>query len=54
MPSYEYKCLDCGHQFLTVLTVSEHDKEKPPCPECGSKRVEQLFGSFFAKTSRKS
>lgn len=54
MPTYEYRCKDCGHHFVEVLTVSEHDKYKPQCPKCKSEKVEQMISSFFAKTSRKA
>jgi putative FmdB family regulatory protein len=54
MPVYDYVCLDCHKPFETVLTLSEHDKESPKCPHCGSKNVEQEAAAFFAVTSRKS
>jgi putative FmdB family regulatory protein len=54
MPSYEYRCQDCGHEFIEVLRVSEHDKQKPRCPKCKSEKIEQKLSAFFAKTSRKA
>jgi putative FmdB family regulatory protein len=54
VPVYDYVCLDCHKSFETVLTLSEHDKETPKCPHCGSKNVEQEVAAFFAVTSRKS
>jgi len=54
MPVYDYICLDCHKPFETVLTLTEHDKEGPKCPHCGSKNVEQEAAAFFAVTSRKS
>jgi putative FmdB family regulatory protein len=54
MPVYDYVCLDCHKPFETVLTLNEHDKQKPKCPHCGSKNVEQEAAAFFAVTSRKS
>ncbi|MGO9083767.1 MAG: FmdB family zinc ribbon protein [Candidatus Sulfotelmatobacter sp.] len=54
MPVYDYVCLDCHKPFETVLTLSEHDKDTPKCPHCGSKNVEQEAAAFFAVTSRKS
>jgi putative FmdB family regulatory protein len=33
MPTYEYHCKDCGHEFVEVLRVSEHDKSKPRAPK---------------------
>jgi putative FmdB family regulatory protein len=54
LPVYDYICLDCHKPFETVLTLSEHDKENPKCPHCGSKNVDQEAAAFFAVTSRKS
>ncbi|MDZ7344605.1 MAG: zinc ribbon domain-containing protein [candidate division KSB1 bacterium] len=54
MPTYEYRCKECGYQFTEVLSLGEHDKYKPHCPKCKSTNVEQLFSAFFAKTSKKS
>lgn len=54
MSTYEYKCKDCGHKFEKVLTIEEHGKHKPQCPECKSNDVEHAFSSFFAKTDSKT
>lgn len=54
MPMYEFKCLDCGREFLQSLSVTDRESGAASCPGCKSKRVEQLFTSVQAKTSRKS
>ncbi len=54
MPTYEYKCSDCGQQFEKILSISDHDKSKPQCPECKSKKVEQVISGFFASTDSKT
>lgn len=54
MPMYEYKCLDCGKESILNLSLKDHDSGAVTCPECKSKRMEQLFTSVMAKTSRKS
>ncbi len=54
MPTYEYRCEDCGHEFTTVLRISEHDKVKTQCPKCKSENVQQTLSTVFIKTSRKS
>jgi putative FmdB family regulatory protein len=54
MPNYSYTCEKCGKKFSRVEPVSAHGKRKPACPKCGSKAVQQVFGTFFAKTSKKS
>lgn len=54
MPTYSYHCEKCGKRFTRVEHLSSHGARKPACPKCGSKRVTQVFGTFFAKTSKKS
>ena len=54
MPTYEYECQECKKRFSLILTISEHDKAKPPCPKCKGKKVKQSISTFTSKTSRKS
>lgn len=54
MPTYKYKCEDCGHHFEKALSITEHDVLKPECPKCQGNKVVHAFGDFFAKTSSKS
>ncbi|NUO79406.1 zinc ribbon domain-containing protein [candidate division KSB1 bacterium] len=54
MPTYEYHCLECGHKFTETLQLKEREAQKPQCPKCRSQKVQQIFSSFFAKTSKKS
>ena len=60
MPTYEYACAKCGHQFEVVQSFS--DAPISQCPECQGE-VKKIFsnvgvvfkGSGFYKTdSRKS
>ncbi|MFO7769271.1 MAG: zinc ribbon domain-containing protein [bacterium] len=53
MPTYDYRCRECGKKFTLTITVAEHDKGVK-CPKCNSREVDQLLTSFFAKTRRKS
>jgi putative FmdB family regulatory protein len=54
MPVYEYICSKCQKSFSVTETISQHGSRKAKCPACGSRSVEQVFSSFFAKTSKKS
>lgn len=54
MPTYEYRCVKCGHVFERSEHVAEHEKVHPQCPKCGSAEVEAVLADFFAKTSKKS
>ena len=53
MPTYDYRCKECGHEFELVEHMSEH-QEPHKCPKCGSDKVEAVLTEFYAKTSRKS
>jgi putative FmdB family regulatory protein len=42
MPTYEYQCLECSHEFEAFQTISE-----PPvatCPACGGKVQRKISG----------
>ena len=54
MPLYEYHCEKCQREVSIAMTISQHDKGAAACPQCGSKKLRPLVGTFFAKTSRKS
>ncbi|MBT4482668.1 MAG: zinc ribbon domain-containing protein [Candidatus Latescibacteria bacterium] len=41
MPTYEYKCTECGHEFELFQSMTE--KPAKTCPECCGK-VERLIG----------
>jgi putative FmdB family regulatory protein len=54
MPIYEFRCTKCRKRFSEAMPISAHARRRPACPKCGSKVVEQLLSTFFAKTIRKS
>ena len=39
MPNYDHTCEKCKKDFIIEMKMSEVDKKKVPCPECGSKKV---------------
>jgi putative FmdB family regulatory protein len=42
MPTYEYRCADCGHTFDIVQAFT--DDALTECPECGG-RLKKVFGN---------
>jgi putative FmdB family regulatory protein len=53
MPLYEFFCDRCQKEVSVTQSMSEHAKGAA-CPECGSRDMRPLVGTFFSKTSRKS
>ena len=46
MPTYDYQCQHCGHEFELFQQMSAPTKKK--CPECGKLRLKRLIGSGSA------
>jgi putative FmdB family regulatory protein len=42
MPTYDYKCKECGEVFEIFRHFSGLDKEVR-CPNCGSEKTERVF-----------
>ncbi|MDX1577167.1 MAG: zinc ribbon domain-containing protein [Gemmatimonadota bacterium] len=43
MPTYEYRCRACGHEFERFQKIS--DSPVRTCPSCKKRRVERLISS---------
>ena len=46
MPTYDYECDACGHEFELFQSISAAVKRK--CPECGRPKLRRLFGTGAA------
>jgi putative FmdB family regulatory protein len=46
MPTYDYQCDACEHEFELFQSISEPVKRK--CPECGKLKLRRLFGTGAA------
>jgi putative FmdB family regulatory protein len=46
MPTYDYQCDQCGHEFELFQSISDPVKRK--CPECGKLKLRRLFGTGAA------
>ena len=46
MPTYDYRCEECGHEFELFQQMSEPVKKK--CPECSKLKLKRLIGSGSA------
>jgi putative FmdB family regulatory protein len=54
MPLYEFFCDKCQKEVSLTLSMSQREKGEAKCPQCGSREMRPLVGTFFSKTSRKS
>lgn len=54
MPHYEFYCEKCKKEVSITLTIGERERGGYGCPDCGSKELSPLMGTFFSKTSRKA
>lgn len=55
MPTYDFVCGKCRHEWSAVMTLGEHErKPRPACPKCGSKQVHQKVSRFMAVTGKKA
>jgi putative FmdB family regulatory protein len=43
MPTYEYKCENCGHQFEQFQSITS--KPLRVCPQCGQNTLNRLIGA---------
>ena len=43
MPTYDYRCRGCGHEFELFQAMSAALKRK--CPECGAMLLKRLIGT---------
>lgn len=43
MPTYDYVCRACGHEFELFQSMTDSVKRK--CPKCGRPKLERLIGT---------
>ncbi len=46
MPTYDYRCNACEHEFELFQSMSESPKRT--CPKCGKRKLERLIGTGAA------
>ena len=51
MPTYQYRCEECGKKF--ERTKTEHEAEKSKCPKCGSRKVSYVPRNVYVVASKK-
>jgi putative FmdB family regulatory protein len=53
MPTYVYRCEQCGQSFERLEHVAEHESVHR-CPNCGSERIVHVMAEFYAQTPKKT
>ncbi len=43
MPTYDYRCQECGHEFELFQSMTDRVKRK--CPECSQPKLKRLIGA---------
>ncbi len=43
MPTYDYRCQECGHEFELFQSMTAKLKRK--CPECSEPKLKRLIGT---------
>ena len=43
MPTYQYECADCGHEFEKLQSMTDPKLKK--CPKCGQSSLHRLIGT---------
>lgn len=43
MPTYEYRCGNCGHELEAFQSITARPLKK--CPECGKNKLQRLLGT---------
>ena len=45
MPTYKFKCSNCGHEFEKLFLSQNEITDKLKCPECGEEAKKQFTAS---------
>lgn len=54
MPTYQYRCLDCGKRFEMFMTYIEYETSSVQCTHCESNHVQRLIGRIRVLRSEDS
>ncbi len=54
MPTYDFRCLNCGKRFEVFLSFSEYEKAEIKCSFCGSAKVQRKIGRIRVARSNES
>ncbi len=52
MPTYAYRCAQCGAAFEVQLSFAAAEAARPRCPACGSRRAKRRITAPGLKVKR--
>ena len=54
MPTYDFKCQDCGKPLRLFFSYADYGKVPPICTHCGSENVKRRIGRVMVAKSEDS
>jgi putative FmdB family regulatory protein len=54
MPTYEYRCQNCGKKVSHFLSYEDYDRAQVQCPHCGSDQLQRLINRVRVMRSEDS
>ncbi len=54
MPTYEFRCQECGQIVRRFYTYAEYDSAQPSCPHCKSTNLRRLISRVALAKSEES
>ena len=54
MPTYDFRCMNCGKRFEVFLSFTEYEKAEIKCSFCGSAKVQRKIGRIRVARSNDS
>ena len=54
MPTYDFRCLDCGRKFEAFFTFADYGTKPAVCTHCGSQHVTRKIGRIRVARSDES
>jgi len=51
MPTYDFRCKDCGKRLRLFFSYADYGKVPPICPHCGGQNVKRRIGRIAVAKS---
>jgi putative FmdB family regulatory protein len=54
MPTYDYRCRDCGRAVRLFIAYADYDTAEPQCPHCQSRKLKRRLSRVSFARSEES